>query len=191
MGKVVDGIISATSVGESTGWNDLIQPFSSARGRGTTEPRWRDIGNGQYLFEFTVGEELFVQFHVPHSYCYGTNAYPHIHFMVDQAMTVGQQVTWRFAYTIAKGHQQGQSLTGAETIIDLTYTADGTEVAGEHLIVECSDIQAFDLIEPDTLILARVELLSENVTGLIFGIMSDLHYQSKNDNTPNKFPPFV
>lgn len=172
------------------GWNDNVASFSAAKGNGTTEPVWSDTGNGHYNFKFTAGDELFIVFHVMHDYKQNTNAYPHVHFFVDQTMTVGQQITWQFGYVIAKGHQQGQSLTGAETIIDMVYTATGTEIAGEHIILECSDIQAFDLLEPDSIVSARVELLSENVVGNIFGIMADLHYQTDRHATLNKAPNF-
>jgi len=172
------------------GWKDNIQPFSAARGRGTTEPVWSDIGNGQYLYKFTTGDELFIPYHVDHDYARGKKAYPHIHFICDQDQDIGDTVTWRFAYIIAKGHSQGGSLTGAESTIDMTYTYTGDEVAGEHIIVECSDGQAFDLIEPDTVILARVELLAETVDGDIYGIMADLHYEADRDSTINKSPDF-
>jgi len=176
--------------GEEYGWNDNIQWFSNARGNGTTEPQWRDMGNGHYGYNFTTGEELFINYHILHDYKQGTNAYPHIHFIVDQTMTAGQQITWRFGYVIAKGHAQGQSLTVAETTFDMTYTATGAEIAGEHLLLECSDLQAFDVIEPDAIVSARVELISENVAGLVYGIMCDLHYQTDRHSTLNKAPDF-
>ena len=184
--------VSATggSADEQYGWNDNIQWFSNAKGNGTTEPRWQDMGNGHYGYNFTVGEELFANYHVLHDYKRGTDAYPHIHFIVDQTMTPGQQITWRFGYVIAKGHQQSQSLMGAETVVDMVYTATGDEVAGEHIIIECSDEQAFDLIEPDVIISARVQLLTENVSGSIYGIMCDLHYQTDRHGTTNKSPDF-
>ena len=172
------------------GWNDLIQWFSAAKGRGTAEPVWEDVGNGHYAYSFTAGDELFVHYHVLHDYKQGTDAYPHIHFFSDQTMIAGQQVTWRFGYEVAKGHAQGDSLTSTETVFDMTYTATGAEVAGEHIILECSDAQAFDLIEPDTIIFARVDLVSDNIAGKVFGIMCDLHYQTDRRATPNRVPDF-
>ena len=176
--------------GDEFGWTDNVQMFSAARGNGTTEPSWRDIGNGHYAHNFTVGEELFVYFHVLHDYKVGTNAYPHIHFFVDDVMTAGQQITWRFGYVIAKGHSQGESLSAAESVIDLVYTATGLEVAGEHIVLECSDAQAFDLIEPDSIVSARVQLLSENVAGRVYGVMCDMHYMTDRHSTKNKAPNF-
>jgi hypothetical protein len=174
----------------TNGWKDNIQWFSAAQGNGTSEPTWRNMGNGQFSYEFTVGEELFVVFHVNHDYALNTNAYPHIHFLTDSTQTVGSQITWRFAYVIAKGHSQGQSLTASETIIDMTYTYTGSELAGEHIVLECSDAQAFDLIEPDTIIMARCQLLSENVSGRIYGLCADLHYQADRNVTISKSPDF-
>ena len=176
--------------GDVTGWNDNIQVFASAKGRGTSEPVWEDMGNGQFNFLFTVGDELFLTYHVQHDYKLGSDAYPHIHFLVTDALSAGQQITWRFAYVLARGHSQGESLTVAETVINMTYTATGAEIAGEHIVLECEDIDAFDLLEPDTLVCARVELISENVTGDIFGIMADLHYQTDRHSTLNKAPNF-
>mgnify|MGYP000680904861 CR=1 FL=1 len=174
------------------GWKDNIAPFSTAQGNGTTEPVWEDIGNGNYAMNFTTGDELFVQFHVDHDYALGTKAYPHVHFICQQAQTAGTTVTWEFAYRIAKGHSQGDSLiTAPRTTILLTYTYDGTEVAGEHIVVECSDLDAFDLIEPDTVIMAGVTLLSETASGKIYGLMADLHYQSDRETTPFKSPNFL
>lgn len=172
------------------GWRDNIMPFSSAKGRNTAEPAWADMGNGHHSYSFTTGEELFLPFHVQHDYAVGTKAYPHVHFLVTKPLNAGEQITWRFAYVIAKGHHQGESLTDPETVIDMTYTATGAEVAGEHLIVECSDLQAFSLIEVDALVSARVSLVSENVTGAIFGLTCDLHYQANMLNTLNKAPNF-
>jgi hypothetical protein len=174
----------------SNGWKDNIQWFSAAKGNGTSEPVWRDMGNGLFSYEFGVGDELFVVFHVNHDYAVGTNGYPHIHFLVDSIQSAGATVTWRFRYTIAKGHSQGESLVGVPTDIDMTYTYTGNEVAGEHIVLECSDAQAFDLIEPDTLIMARCELIEESVDGRIYGLCADLHYQADRNVTISKVPDF-
>ena len=172
------------------GWSDNRQWFSAARGNGTTEPAWVNMGNGQFAYSFTTGEELFANYHVNHDYARGTNAYPHIHFVLANTPIAGQQITWSFNYVVARGHSQGDSLTAAETTINMTYTATGNEVAGEHIILECSDVDAFDLIEPDTIIIARVALESANVTGAIYGLMCDLHYQMDRHATINKSPDF-
>lgn len=172
------------------GWNDNLAYFSMAKGNGTTEPVWSNMGNGLYNMLFTPGDELMVSFHVNHDYALTTKAYPHIHWLIDTVPTVGQTVVWEIAYIVAKGHGQGQSLTDALTTFQVTYTATGTEIAGEHLILECSDAQAFDILEPDTMVEMKVKLISRTVTGDIFGIMADLHYQSDREDTISKVPDF-
>jgi len=174
-----------------SGWKDNIQDFGAAKGNGTTEPVWANMGNGHYAYLFTPADELFVKFHVTHDYKQGTLAYPHIHFLVNQTMTLGQQITWSFSYVIARGHSQGESLSGpAETTINMVYTATGTEIAGEHIILEVADVDAIDILEPDAILSARIELVSENVAGSIFGLMCDLHYQVDRLATINKAPNF-
>lgn len=172
------------------GWKDLIAPFASSKTRETTEPSWEDIGNGIFLYRFTDGEEVFAQFHIGHDYKQETLAFPHIHFLPKEEMAVGETVEWQFIFTIAKGHQQGDSLTVAPTVIDLVYTATGNEVAGEHIVLECSELQAIDLIEADAVIVARIVKTSGTYAGKVFGIMADVHYQSETETTINKSPNF-
>jgi len=172
------------------GWVDYIQPFSSARGRGTSEPTWTDMGNGHFAYQFTVGEELFVPEHIRHNYKKGTKAYPHVHFCSDQTMSAGDQITWRYGYVKAKGHSQGESMTVPETSFDMTYTATGNEIAGEHIILECTEAQAFDLLEPDTYLSGRFELIGTNTAGRIFAQFGDLHVETDRDGTPGKAPDF-
>ena len=175
------------------GWKDNRQYFTNANAGGTTPATWALMGvNGHYGMRFSVGSSLFVPYHVGHDYALGSKAYWHIHWLCDIALTLGDTVTWRTYYTIARGHHQGDSLTGVRDFIDVTYTADGTEIAGEHIILECSEAQAINLLEPDTLVKTEVELLSASVTGTaeIFGEMADLHYQSTREVTPNKTPNF-
>jgi hypothetical protein len=172
------------------GWRDNISVFSAAKGKGTNEPTWEDTGNGLYEYSFTAGDELFVKHHIDHDYMVGTDAYPHVHFMTNVQMLAGQTVVWEYGYVLARGHAQGDSLLAAQTVIQFTYTATGSEVVGDHVVVECSDLQAFDLIEPDAIVSARVNLVSTTTTGKVYGIMSDIHYYSDVMNTMNKAPNF-
>lgn len=180
----------ASGGSEAVIWKDNIMPFSAAKGNGTTEPVWSNIGNGLYKMKFTAGDELFVSFHVNHDYKIGTDAYPHVHWLSDLLQGSGDTTVWQISYVVGIGHKQGGSLTAALTTFTITHTADGTEIAGEHIISECLDADAFDLIEPDTLVLMGVKLISTTTAGNIFGIMADLHYQADRDGTLNKAPNF-
>jgi len=172
------------------GWEDLLMPFPAARGSGTQEPVWKDIGNGIYAMHFTTGDELFASYHVPHIYKIGSKVYYHIHWLCDIAMTAGDTVVWGVEYVQAA---IGESLTASTNSITLTYTADGTEVAGQHIIVEVSEESSFIFPEIDALILSRVSLLSVSVTGTerIFGIMADIHYETDGFRTSTKESPYL
>lgn len=172
------------------GWRDNIRPFMTAKGAGTAEPTWSDMGNGIYGMKFTAGDELFTQYHIDHDYAKGTKAFPHIHFISTVAENAGASVTWRYSYVIARGHAQGESLTAATQSIDITYVYTGNEVAGDHIVVECGEANAIELLEPDTILIAGVKLQAEDAAGSIFGIMSDLHYQVDRLSTRRKAPDF-
>ena len=72
----------------------------------------------------------------------------------------------------------------------MTYTADGTEIAGEHMILECSDPQAVLIPEVDTIVKARVYRGVGTYLGGVYGEKSDLHYQVGRISTKNKAPDF-
>ena len=176
------------------GWQDLIAPLNNSNAPGLSPPNWTAMGsNGHYGLHFTAGESAFVTFHVTHDWA-GCLSYPHIHFLVDIDMTVpGETITWKLHYTIARGHHQTESLTGIRETITLTYTTDGTETAGEHLILECSDAQAIDMLEVDSVIVMEVEMDAASVTGTekIYGLMADIHYESSGTLTNEKSPEFT
>lgn len=180
-------LFSSGGASES-GWNDLTMPFN-IKNSALTEPSYQAVGNGLYSLEWTVNEALATIYHTPHDYKLGTNGYPHVHWMPQTALTVGQVTTWEFQYTIARGHHQGESLAGVTTTIQFTHVADGTEIAGEHMITECSDVQAFDLIEPDTIVCAVIKL-AQSDSGAIHADLCDLHYQVDKAATLNKTPNF-
>lgn len=177
-----------TTLTYGDGWKDLISYFSGQSGGPGTNPSWANMGNDLYGFSFGIGDALTSTFHVDHDYKLGSLAYPHVHFLSTTTETVGKIVTWSFVYTIAKGHQQGQSLTGTKATLAMTYTYTGTEVAGEHIIVESP--VGFDLLEPDTMIYASIWLTNKTTVGSVFGICCDLHYQADHEVTLNKSPPF-
>lgn len=172
-----------------TGWRDNIAPFTFA-GTGAAAPTEVTDGAGARVLSFGEGDEITVVFHVDHDYAMGTDGYIHVHWSPTTAMTAGQTVIWQFSYTVAKGHQQGQSLTGTPTTISFTHTADGTEVAGEHMVTECSNAQAFDLLEPDTIIKGVVTRLDGTYNSAVHGYQADLHYLSSREVTIGKKPDF-
>lgn len=172
------------------GWRDLVAPFTSTSPGGAA-PTLTTMTNGVRLYRFGVGDSVHASYHVDHDYAPNTTAYHHIHWFPEAAMAEGESVTWRVSYVVAKGHDQGGNMLAARTDIDMTYTAPvGGTAAGTHIVTEASDLQAYSLEEPDTVILAEVELLSKTFGGNVAGIQADLHYLSDREVTKNKAPDF-
>lgn len=171
------------------GWRDLIAPFSSTS-KGTLAPTLVTLANGIRLYKFGVGDSMHAEYHVDHDYAPDTTAYPHVHWFPETAMVEGETVTWRISYMVGKGHSQGNMLA-ARTDIDLVYTSPvGGTPAGTHIVLEASDVQAYILEEPDTIILAEVKVLSKTFAGNVIGLQADLHYLSDREVTKNKSPDF-
>lgn len=186
-----ESFLELTKIGlvHKPGWKDNIIPFFTA-GTGPNKPTQVTDVNGWERLSFTTNNEVFIDFHINHDYAQGTNGYPHIHWCPTTTMAVGETVIWEFSYIIAKGHAQGQSVLGSITTFNISFTADGTEIAGEHIISEAADIDAFDLIEPDTIISAKVKRVAGTYGSAIYGMMADLHYQADREDTPQKTPDF-
>jgi len=172
------------------GWADNTAMFSSAQGNGTTEPNWENIGNGMYAYRFTNGEEIFTYYHINHDIKPGGKTYPHIHWMPKVDMVAGEDITWELTISIAKGHHQGEVLNGSTVQMNLLYTADGTELAGEHMILECSDTQYIITPEVDSIIMMRCKYYDGSYGEAVHGLMADLHYEVDRNSTPNKAPDF-
>lgn len=181
------GTIDPEYVRHNAGWRDNIMQFVKGS-PGVNAPTLTTLGNGALLYEFGVNDSVHVEFHVDHDVLPNSLAYPHIHFLSTSAMTAGQTVTWNFTYVSAIGYSQGASLTGTRTVINMTYTADGTEIAGEHIILEATT--GVTLVEPDQVLLAEYTYTGGTHGGTIYGIMGDLHYQSDREVTLNKAPNF-
>ena len=177
-------------VGHKLGWRDLVAPFTNSSA-GAAAPSLQTLANGIRLYRFSVGDSMHVSYHVNHDYAEGTNAYHHVHWFPETAMIAGDTVTWRVYYIVAKGHNQGDSLTVTRNFFDITYTSPvGGTIAGDHIVTESSDIQAYLLKEPDTIILAEIQLLGKTFAGNVYGVQSDLHYQSDREVTVSKKPNF-
>lgn len=175
------------------GWSDLIAPLSNAKGSGATQPTFQDMGNGIFGQNFGTGDKLYATFHVLHDYLPNSVMYPHVHFCISTSGSAGKTVTWTIDYIVAKGHSQNDSLTTATSTITLTYVFDGTELAGEHIVLE-DDTQFIPAtnLEPDAIINTVLTLSASSLGGAvaIYGLQLDMHYQAQYNTTLNKEPNF-
>ena len=173
------------------GWTDNTSVFIHSAVSPTTTPTYSAFGaNGLYALLFAELDIAFINFHIQHDILIGSDLYPHVHFSPSTTMSVGETIIWTLEYASAD-RNLNESLTGALTSMTLTYTADGNEVAGEHLVVECADVDAIAVQNVDSIVLFKVTLANGTYAGDVFGHTADLHYQVGRISTPNKAYPFV
>ena len=180
------------------GWRDLRAEIRT-RGVGATDPNDSIYQGNIKAYNFSVNDEAWIEFHMPHDYVAGTDIHLHFHWSHNSALVTGGSITIGANVTYAKGHDQ--AAFPAEITTTLSPNASTTQY--QHLVSEvqlsatapsASQIDTDDL-EPDGLILARVYLSANNITssGAVpdpFIHEVDVHYQSTNIATKDKEPDF-
>lgn len=185
------------------GWRDITGALSLHEPGGSSgDPSYNDyIGNIKaYQFDTldtngSNGDEMFIEFHLPHDYLPGSDIFIHAHWGHNSGSVTSGAVTWDFQCTYAKGHNQ----SAFHDPVTVQATQDASTVQYQHMIAEAqASISSpsgnhldTDELEVDGLILVRVSL-SENTmnTDDPFLHQVDLHYQSTNMATKDKAPNF-
>lgn len=179
------------------GWRDLIGNITNTGG--LNKPTNATYNGGITQFQFVAGDESVLEFHIPHDYVVGTDIYLHVHWSHISTLVTGGTITFTAESSYAKGHNQvpfSAPVTG-------TFTGTASTIQYQHIISEVqfsatspSGLQLdTDNLEPDGVILIRLEMTTNNITssGAIpnpFIHFVDIHYQSTNISTKNKVPSF-
>jgi len=177
------------------GWRDLKGKITNSKG--ATKPSEITYREGITQFQFGAGDDAGLEYHIPHDYVPGTDIHLHVHWSHISGAVTGGNVVFTYEITYCKGHNQAAfpaTVTG--TIIG---TASATQY--KHIISEGqisistgsgTQIDTDDL-EPDGLVLCRIEMTTNNMTGATpdpFIHEVDVHYQSTNLGTKQKAPDF-
>ena len=177
-------------------YNTLEQPVYrdilgdvTVRGTGANNPTWSQIGTSAlYGYKFAVGDELWMNFHLPHDYILGTDIFFHVHWLPDG--TNANSVKWQFEYAYAKGHNQAAYNIGSTTTVTAEQTVGGTQY--QHYVTETT-AQTITGLEPDGMIMVHISRITnsgfDNTAG-IFMQTADVHYLSNNLGTINRSPDF-
>jgi hypothetical protein len=181
------------------GWRDITGKIRK-RGVGATDPADAVyIGGSVKQWQFSVNDEVWLEFHIPHDYVPGTDIHLHFHWSHNVTVVTGGNVVWGANITYAKGHNQA----AFSSEVNPTIQQDASTTQYQHMIAEVQISAASpgatqidtDLIEPDGLILTHVYLSANNMTASNgvpdpFLHEVDVHYQSTNMATKNKVPNF-
>ena len=181
---------------ETFPWHDILGSIS-IRGIGAADPNYAIYPGGIRGYKFSVNDEVFIEFHIPHDYLPGSDIYLHFHWSNKDSRVTGGTVTWGAEVSYAKGHNQA----AFSTPITTTVVGTASDTQYQHIITEvqlsaaspsASQLDS-DNLEVDGLILCRAYLSANNLTGFAdepFLHFVDIHYQSTNIGTKQKAPPF-
>ena len=183
----IEGELFVLDMSNLLKWADLEGSIDTRIG--ATNPTWTQIDTGPfYAYAFTIGDECFITYHVPHDIG-STTIHLHTHWTTDGTDT--NTVKWDFTYTYAKGfNQEAFNTTG--TTVSAEQAASGT--AYQHMVAETDAVTISGMTEPDGLIMVHVKRVTNggtNNTDNVFLLEADLHYQSNGQiGTTNKAPDF-
>jgi len=178
------------------GWRDLKGKITNSKG--ATKPSEITYREGITQFQFGAGDDAGLEYHIPHDYVPGTDIHLHVHWSHISGAVTGGNVVFTYEITYCKGHNQAAfpaTVTG-------TITGTASAIQYQHVISEGQISAATpeagvqidsDDLEPDGLILCRIEMTTNNMTGATpdpFIHEVDVHYQSTNLGTKQKAPDF-
>lgn len=180
-------------------WHDLLGDIQ-ARGTGPTDPNWATYRGNIKQYQFTVGDEVWNIYHIPHDYVPNSALYLHVHWSHIATTVTGGSVTWGWDVTYAKGHNQA----AFPATVNPTLVCDASTTQYQHIISEfqLSDVSPSGTqidstqIEPDGVILLRTYLSANDITVSGGGTPEpflhyvDLHFQSTGIGTKQKDPNF-
>ena len=176
------------------GWHDITGVIRAIGG--ASDPEWVAYQGAIKQPQFDVGEEVFIEFHLPHDYAMGTNIYIHAHWSHNNSNVTTGGVTWAFEGSYAKGHGQAYF----NTPVVLNVQQDASLVRYQHMIAEdafsasagAGGLIVKEDIEVDGLVLCRVSLAGNTMDdgAKPFLHFVDIHYQSTGMGTKQKAPNF-
>ena len=172
-------------------WYDMLSPITSAGRRGAaTDFSWTNYNaTGIYQPDFDVNDDAIAVFHINHDIKRNSKMYPHVHWSTDGTDT--NPVYWELNYVFASRDDVTPTVFSSKQTITLEGTPSGTAFA--HHVTECTDAEAVDAPEVDSIILFQLKRITNGATDntdTVFGHFLDIHYQRDRFGTPNKAPDF-
>lgn len=174
-------------------WYDLIGEVNS-KGTGSNNPNWAVYRGSIYQYQFSVGTEVWANYHIPHDWLPGSDMFIHVHWSHNSASVVGGSVTWAFDMMVAKGFDQAPFSAPVSTSV----SQNASTTRYQHMI---SEVQISsnnpntnqlnnNLIEVDSILVVHAYLSANSMGVNPFAHSVDIHYQSTGIGTKQKAPNF-
>ena len=183
----------------SYAWHDLHSTIHTNPADPGSEPAFVPYRGNIHARQLEVGDECYIEFHIPHDYVMGSEMFIHTHWSHNDNAVSGGGVTWGFEISYAKGHNQAPF--SDPILVAVTQAASSTQY--QHMVAETSITSVsggatslpVGQIEVDGVMIVRCWLdsntmVSSNPQPQPFLHFIDLHYQSTNIGTKNKAPGF-
>ena len=177
-------------------WVDLLGAITYEDSTGPTRPNFDTYRGGLKQFRFSVNDQAWIEYHIPHDYSPGSDLFVHTHWSHTATDVASGGVTWGFEATYAKGHNQA----AFHAPITTTVTQAASTVQYQHMIAEtqlsapsgAGGLLDSANLEPDGVILLRVYLSANNISVAEdpFLHFCDLHMQTTNVGTKQRAPDF-
>lgn len=177
-------------------WLDLLGQVHLDAEAASNRPDFNVYRAGLKQYQFTVNDQVYNEYHLPHDYVPGTDIYIHAHWSHISASVASGGVTWGFEVSYAKGHNQAPF----SVPLTVTVTQAASPVQYQHMIAEtqlsavggAGGLLDTDDLEPDGVILLRAYLSANDMSVAADPFMHyvDLHYQSTGIGTKQKAPNF-
>lgn len=173
------------------GWRDLLGSVTIEETGGPNRPTFTVYRDTIKQHRFAVGNQIFIEFHIPHDYATGTDMFIHSHWSHNAATVSSGGVTWGFEMSYSKGYAQAPfsasvstTITQAASTTQYMHMVAETQITGNSLIPVAS-------VEPDGIILTRAYLSATDMSdgALPFLHYVDIHYQSTGMGTKQKNGP--
>ena len=180
--------IRVDTASPSFGWKDLTGQVH-IKATGASDPGFNVYRTNIRQYQFAVGREVWLEYHMPHDYLPGSEMFIHAHWSL--ITTEVENVTWGFDLTYAKGYARGLF----NATVNCTKLLASTGVAYTHMIseVQCTGgaLLTTANLEVDGLLLVRCYLSANSGAADPFLHFVDLHYQSNGVmGTKDKNYPF-
>lgn len=200
MNKASTGGIKVDTTTPTFGWADLLGDQFS-KNTGATKPTLVTYNGAINCWEFVVGDEAYITYHIPHDYVKGTEIFLHIHWSHNSTTVTGGSVTFKATSIYSKGHDQAafQSTPAVGTFVGNASTTQYQQIITETSYSDSSPTGIkldTDLLEPDGVIELTLELDANNITSSAavpdpFIHFIDVHYQTTGlIGTKGKAPDF-
>ncbi|KKK92808.1 hypothetical protein LCGC14_2699240 [marine sediment metagenome] len=180
-------------------WRDLLGELF-VRSTGAGKPSRATYQGSLSGLQFAAGDDEDFEYHIPHDYATGTHLHLHVHWSHINAFVNGGTITFTYAMSYAKSHNQAPFPAEVGT----TFVGTASTTRYQHMLTEvqvsatspsANQIDSDD-VEPDGVIMLRLEMTTNNITvseGAVpdpFIHYVDIHYQSTNIGTKDKAPDF-